>query len=213
MRLHDKRGDGECDDAQGGLRLCWPGKVSKELDIRFKSGMLYIMSNKQDTAFEVDGSRVVASRLGGEEREGKSERGCMSFEEKSVWVQLLATAIALIAYLLIAGNMLASGVREMAAFGALFIVATIFLVVLLVAGFVVAALSGRQEASDERDRLIAWRAEYNSSWLLATGVFGAIVCMLLGIENAWTANALIASLFAAEMIGFALRIVYYRKGM
>jgi hypothetical protein len=211
VRLHDKRGGGECDDAQGGLGLCWPDKLSKKLDIRYMSCILYIMSNKQDTLLEVEVRG--GSRLCGGEREKKSERECMSFEEKSVWVQLLATAIALIAYLLIAANMLASGVREMAAFGALFIVATIFLVVLLVAGFVVAALSGRQEASDERDRLIAWRAEYNSSWLLATGVLGAIVCMLLGVENAWTANVLIALLFAAEMIGFALRIVYYRKGM
>jgi hypothetical protein len=36
---------------------------------------------------------------------------------------------------------------------------------------------------------------------------------MAGIENALTVNVLIAALFVAEVIGFALRIVYYRKGM
>lgn len=172
------------------------------------SCILYIMSNKQDTSEN-------AIRPGvSNPNDGPCESAApMSFEEKSVWVQLAATSIALVAYLFIAGKMLASGERAMPAFAALFIGATIFLVCLLIAGYVLAALSGRHDAADERDRLIAWRAEHSSSWLLAAGVFASIVCLMAGIENALTVNVLIAALFVAEVIGFALRIVYYRKGM
>ncbi|MFN0136080.1 MAG: hypothetical protein ACKVS9_08195 [Phycisphaerae bacterium] len=136
-----------------------------------------------------------------------------SFEEKSVWIQLVGTVVALGAYFGVAANMYAAGVMALPAYAALFSVAVVFLVALLIAGFVVAALSSRRETRDERDRLIAWRAEHNSSWLLATGVFGAIVGMLFSLEPVWIAHLLLMSLFASEVLGFVLQLIYYRRGM
>lgn len=136
-----------------------------------------------------------------------------SFEEKSVWVQLFGTIIGMGGYFVIAGKLLASGVKEMPAYAALFIVATVFMVILLIAGHIIAAISGRCERRDERDRLIAWRAEHNSSWVLATGVFAAIVAMTLSMHIVWVAHTLVLSLVLSEVLGYTLRIMYYRRGV
>lgn len=135
-----------------------------------------------------------------------------SFEEKSVWIQLVAIVLGLGAYFVLAGRMLAAGVREMPAYAALFMVSVAAMVVFLVVAHVVAAVASRPESRDERDRVIAWRSEHNSSWLLAVGVLGAVVCMVLSIDNVWTANLLVLSLAMSEVLGFVLRIVYYRRG-
>jgi len=136
-----------------------------------------------------------------------------SFEEKSVWIQLVCMVLGLGGYFILAGNMISNGVRDMPAFAALFMVATVLMVILLVAGVVVAAIASKPEGRDERDRLISWRSDHNSSWVLAVGVFGAVTCMVFGLENVWTANLLLLSLGLSELLGFVLRLVYYRRGV
>ncbi len=138
-----------------------------------------------------------------------------SFEEKSVWIQLICMVVGLGAYFVIAGRMLAAVVTVLPAYLGLFIASVVFMVVLLVVGHIVVAIAWRKNGieRDERDRLISWRAESNSGWLLATGVLCAIAAMVAGIELAWIANGLLASLFLSEMLGYVLRIVYYRGGM
>ena len=108
-----------------------------------------------------------------------------SFEEKSVWIQLVGMVLALGAYFAVAGRMLAAGVTALPAYAALFMVATGLMVVLLVTGLVIAALAGRgrPEGRDERDRLIGWRAESNSGWLLAVCVLAAVTGMIFSIDN------------------------------
>lgn len=136
-----------------------------------------------------------------------------SFEEKSVWIQLVGMVIGMGAYLAIAGVMLSNGVTTMPAYAALFMVATVGMVILLVVGHIVAAISNRPEKRDERDRLIAWRAEHNSSWVLAAGVFTAITAMVFGIETVWVAHLLLLSMILSEVLGYGLRIIYYRRGI
>ncbi len=136
-----------------------------------------------------------------------------SFEEKSVWIQLASMVLGLGTYFIIAGGMLSGGVREVPAFATLFLFATAFMAVLLIAGHIVAAIASRPEGRDERDRLISWRAEHNSSWVVAAGVCGAVTCMILGIENVWTANLLLLSLALSEVLGFVLQLIYYRRGL
>jgi len=136
-----------------------------------------------------------------------------SFEERSVWIQLGAMSTCIGVYLVLAGRMLGSGVREMSAFASLFIVAVVVMVVLMVVAYSLAALTGKPEGRDERDRLIAWMAEHRSSWLTAVGVLGAVTCMVVGVDQVWTANLLLLSLALAETLGFVLQIVYYRRGV
>ncbi|HEY7441498.1 MAG TPA: hypothetical protein VH701_03685 [Vicinamibacterales bacterium] len=140
------------------------------------------------------------------------ERGQSSFEERSVWIQLAGLAISLAGYLFLASRMLASGVTALPPFAAVLGASVALLVVILIAGHVVAAANGRPEGRDERDRLIEWRAEARSSWLLATGVIVGLGCMVAGVPNVWTANLLLVSLYFAEMLRLTLQAVGYRRG-
>ncbi|MEO1007482.1 MAG: hypothetical protein AAFX79_02855 [Planctomycetota bacterium] len=136
-----------------------------------------------------------------------------SFAEKSVWIQAAAVGLVLGAYFAIAGIMLAHGVTALPAYAPVFAIAVALLVVVLIAGHVVAVATGRPEKADERDRLVGWRAEANSGWLLGVGVLAGITLMVLGVEAVWTAHLLLASLFLSELLRFGLQILYYRRGL
>lgn len=135
-----------------------------------------------------------------------------SFEEKSIWIQLGAMSIGLGAYFVVAGRLLASGVRELSAFAAVFIVAVAFMVAVMIIAYAATALMSKVDRRDERDRLIAWKAEYRSAWLTAVGVLAAVMCMVAGVANVWSANLLLLSLALSEILGFVLQIIDYRRG-
>ncbi len=136
-----------------------------------------------------------------------------SFEEKSVWVQLICLFTILGAYFVLASRMLAAGITELIAYLPLFIGTIVVLVVLLVAGHVAVAVASRPDGRDERDRLIQWRAESNSSWLLAAGVIVAITGLTFGIGTVWIAHLLLLSLFLSEVLRLMMQLVYYRRGL
>lgn len=136
-----------------------------------------------------------------------------SFEEKSVWIQLGGMVLALGAYFFVAGRMLWAGVTALPAFVPLFSVAVVLMIVLMVIGFILAAIASRPEGRDERDRLIDCRAEKNSSWLLAVGVLAAVTGMIFSIDSVWVAHLLLLSLFLSSVLGFVLRLVYYHRGV
>lgn len=136
-----------------------------------------------------------------------------SFEEKSVWIQLISLVVGLALYSIVSGAMMANGITEPAPYVPVFISAVIVLVVVLGLGHALAALTGKPERSDERDRLIGWRAESNSSWLLAVGVFGGITALLFKVEAVWVAHLLLASMFVSDGLKLTLKLVYYRRGV
>lgn len=136
-----------------------------------------------------------------------------SFEEKSVWIQLLSIVVIFGGYFVVAGMMIRKGVVGLPAFVPLFVVTIVLLVVVNAAGHAVAAVASRPEGRDERDRLIGWRAEANSAWIVATGAICAIMCMILSIENVWIAHLLLLSMCLSETVRCACQLVYYRRGM
>ncbi|MBN8644697.1 MAG: hypothetical protein J0L61_05585 [Planctomycetes bacterium] len=136
-----------------------------------------------------------------------------SFEEKSVWVQLVCLLVALGGYLVIAGRMMAAGVSELPAYAPLFVAAVVLLVVMLGVGHALALIGSRPEGRDERDRRIDWRAEHGSSWVLAAGVFASITAMVLGVPNVWVAHTLLVSMMLSEVLGLVLKIRFYRLGV
>ena len=136
-----------------------------------------------------------------------------SFEEKSVWIQLVSLVVGLGGYLIVAGLMLSNGVSVLPPFVPVFAVAIIFIVAVNIAGHVVAAIASRLDEADERDRLIGWRAEIRSSWILGVGVIGAIMALILSVGGVWVAHLLLISLFGSEVAKDVLQIVYYRRGI
>ena len=136
-----------------------------------------------------------------------------SFEEKSVWIQLASLVVGLGGYLVVAGLMLSNGISALPAFVPVFAAAIALIVAINIAGHVVAAIAGRADEADERDRLIGWRAESRSSWILGVGVIGAIIALIGSVGGVWVAHLLLISLFASEAVKDALQIVYYRRGI
>lgn len=136
-----------------------------------------------------------------------------SFEERSIWIQLIATVAAIGGYFVAAWFMHARGVHVLIPYVPLFLAAAGVMAVVLVLGHILAAVLGRCEARDERDRLIAWRAESNSAWVVALGVFAAIACMVLSVSTVLVAHVLLLSMFLAQVLQFGLQIWYYRAGM
>ena len=135
-----------------------------------------------------------------------------SFEEKSVWIQLISMVLMLGGYFVVAGTMLAGGVSQIVAFVPLFVVAVVLQVVLMVVGYTVVAIASRPEGRDERDRLIEWRSESHSGWLLAVGVLAAVTALVFPIDRVWIADLLLMSLFASQVLKFVLQLISYRRG-
>lgn len=136
-----------------------------------------------------------------------------SFEEKSVWIQLISMVAALGSYFVVAALMLSKGVTVVVAYLPLFFAAVGLMVVVLVVGHIVVAIASRPAGRDERDRLIEWRAESNSSWVLTVGVFAAITCLVVSVDSVWIAHVLMLSLLLSEVVRFILQLVYYRWGI
>lgn len=136
-----------------------------------------------------------------------------SFEEKSVWIQLVGLVVGLGGYLIVAGLMLSKGVGALPTFVPVFAVAIILVVAINIAGHVVAAIVSRTDEADERDRLIGCRADGRSSWILGVGVIGAIMALILSVDGVWVAPLLLLSLFGSEVAKDVLQIVYYRRGI
>ncbi len=136
-----------------------------------------------------------------------------SFEEKSVWIQLIGLVAVLGAYFVIAGIMLSQGITDLRPYVPLFCVAVALLVIVLVAGHVAVALASKPEGRDERDRLIGWRAESNSAWILGASAFMAVTGMVLSIENVWIAHFLMLCMMLSEIAKCGFQLLYYRRGM
>ncbi|TVQ76447.1 MAG: hypothetical protein EA380_08695 [Phycisphaeraceae bacterium] len=136
-----------------------------------------------------------------------------SFEEKSVWIHLVCVLGTFILYCLVAWSMLSSGVDTLMPFVGVFLSSVVLLVILLVAGHLLAAVTGRIEKPDERDRLIVWRSESNSAWMLVVGIFAAITAMLFSLSNVWVAHILILSLYLSQTMQYLFQIRYYRRGV
>ena len=101
----------------------------------------------------------------------------------------------------------------MPAYVPVFVVAVVLMVIVIVVGHIAAALAGRPDGRDERDRQIGWRAESNSGWLVATGVLTGISAMVASVPDVYVAHLLLLSLFLSELLKLVLQLVYYRRGL
>jgi len=137
----------------------------------------------------------------------------LSFEEKSVWIQLVSITLSMLVYSVLAWRMIADGSTDVSAFGVAFTLAVLFLIVLNAAGHAAAAIVSRQDICDERDKMFELRAGNRASWVLSICIFAAISALTLELEPIWIAHLLLGSLFASEFVKNSLRLLYYRRGV
>lgn len=139
----------------------------------------------------------------------------VSFEEKSQWLVLFALVVVYGGYFMrvLPGHGLNVGPAEMALFGC----AVALLVAIQVVGHVLLAIASRRElargvSTDERDTLIALRANRVSAYVLATGVFASLALALWVHGNFVFTHTLFAALVLSSIVDAAIRIALYRRG-
>ena len=145
-----------------------------------------------------------------------------SFEEKSVWIQLIGNLVGMSVYAAVAGPKLLEGVRVVEHDARAQVAAPSFYPLLLavamvifinVVGHAVAAIASRPEGRDERDRVIGWRAEHGSGWLLGLGTVAGIMALMLELEGIWVAHLLVLFLYLSEILCSVLKLAFYRRGL
>jgi hypothetical protein len=142
----------------------------------------------------------------------------MSFREKSAWITLITLVFV---SLLWAGHFpwgrsftLAPAPNPIV-FHAL-VLATITFVVIVVVGHVVVAVRAPREANapaDEREQLIGLKATRISAYLYAALSLSSIYVIHLGANEIGLAYFLLVSFVIAEIVNYAARIVYHRRGV
>jgi Flp pilus assembly protein protease CpaA len=103
--------------------------------------------------------------------------------------------------------------REIA-YPALMILASIVVTILAATTHIVLALVFRSQANahDERDRLIDLRSTRVAAYILAAGIYAAIVLAVVQADRFWIAQALIAALVVAEITDGVIKVTLYRRG-
>ncbi len=143
-----------------------------------------------------------------------------TYEERSIWVQLVSLVVIFGGYLVVAGIMMAAdgaaGEEQgvpIFAYIPLFTIAVILLVIVLTLGHIGAMFFGLPEKTDERDRLINWRADSYASHILGGGVLIGITGMVFGLDTVWVAHFLFLCLLLTEIVKLVLQLVFYKRGV
>ncbi|HET7774106.1 MAG TPA: hypothetical protein VFK82_09800 [Burkholderiaceae bacterium] len=146
----------------------------------------------------------------------------LSFKEKSLWLMLISLLVAFGLYF---GKTLPehfalahSEQPERALWMTLahanrFALAVIVLVALSVVGHTLIALLDRRTTTDERDRLISLLGARNGGFVLATGVFFALVAAVHTHGNFIFAHVLMLGWVAAELVNIGTQLWLHRRGV
>lgn len=138
----------------------------------------------------------------------------MSFKEKSAWVMFLALMAGAFFY----ANALVDYVIEdddinLISFVVLYVV---IIVAVSIVGHIIAAVTSVKEAeapADERDKIIAARANSMSSYILGFGAITGILQYLLFGDGDVLFHFVLGSLTLAAIAEYGLQIYFYRRGV
>lgn len=136
----------------------------------------------------------------------------MSYTEKSAWVQLVASGLGLVAYAVPAVSKMLKGEAELGPYIPIIVVAVLLVMAVNITGHVVTAMAGGEDPTDERDRVIAQRAEVKAGVFLRAGVAFALTGMLVSMSPLTVVHALLLTLFGAELTAVGYRLTGYRRG-
>jgi hypothetical protein len=140
----------------------------------------------------------------------------MSSEERSTWIVAAATALIYGWYAInILGDAASTPVGEIEYQGLLVVMVIVFVALIIVSHIVltgIAALTGQNDGSDERDRKIDRFGEYIGGYVLGTGLLVVLVLAMAEAEYFWIAHAALGVLVLAELVTNATKIVLYRMG-
>ena len=140
----------------------------------------------------------------------------MSFREKRAWVTLIALIVVLILFFLhIPPQRVLAPPQNMWVLHVLMLMITTFIVIEIVAYLVFRFRSPRDAKTpkDEREQLIELKATAVAFYVFAILSMGAIfVTLHTGANEIGIGFVVLLSFVVAEIVNYALRIYYYRRG-
>jgi len=148
----------------------------------------------------------------------------LSYQEKSILGSLLAMVVVYGYYF---AAVLRDAGRPEFDGGSLarLILAVIAIIVIEIVYHIVLALESKPEPKDERDILIECKAYRNAYFLLATGAFLVIACVIMAtlareaaptriiVTPFITVNLVLLFMVLAELMKFLTQLFYYRQGL
>jgi hypothetical protein len=139
----------------------------------------------------------------------------MSYEEKGTWVYLVASVGAYVIYLVIViGRVLSTPVAQVP-YIAVLLWTTGASIVATIAGrvFVETARPSQGRRADVRDQEIYRFGEYASRWLLVAGAAAGLIMAMARWDYFWIANAIYLGFVLWAVVGSAVKLVAYRRGI
>jgi len=145
----------------------------------------------------------------------------LSYQEKSILGSLLAMVV-------VYGYYFAAVLRDASRPGfnvGRLVLAVIAIIVIEIVYHIVLALESKPEPKDERDILIECKAYRNAYFLLATGAFLVIACIIMAglardaaptriiVTPFITVNLVLFFMVLAELMKFLTQLYYYRRGL
>jgi len=140
----------------------------------------------------------------------------MSFREKSAWITLITLVVLTLFYIIHLPPAWLLDPPGGLMFHVLAIGVGAFVVIEIVAHVIVAIRSPRDAKAprDERERLIALKATSIAAYVYAFLSLGSVFVVIhLGANETGVFYCVFLSFILAEIVNYAARIVYYRRGV
>lgn len=139
----------------------------------------------------------------------------MSYEEKGTWVYLLVVTGTCAAYVVTVLNRADGGPIAEVAYRSPMLWTMGTGMVLTMLGRILVEIVRPSETyrTDVRDREIGRYGEYVGGSVLAVGMLVAFVLTLVTADHFWIANTMFAAFALATIVGAAVRLVAYRRGL
>jgi cytochrome b561 len=138
----------------------------------------------------------------------------MSYEEKGVWVYILAIAATATIYaFIIVGKLANQSVAEVDFGSTLLWSIGISIALNIVLRILVEIFTPSDSYKvDARDKAISRRGGYVNGVIIAIGMAGPLLLTIADVDNFWVANAIYAVFILAAIASSVVQVVTYRRG-
>jgi hypothetical protein len=136
-----------------------------------------------------------------------------SFQEKSVWISLIAVSLIFGYYFVRIFQMISKNQIDVVKNAVLFISVVIMVVVTEIIFHIIVAVRTRPEAKDERDRIIELKATRNAYFILIAGVFLSFVCLAFSLQSFIIVHVIMFFFVLSEIAKFISQLFYYKRGV
>ena len=143
----------------------------------------------------------------------------ISFREKSAWACLVTTGVVYVPYFAFIGQLIHQGKLLLPLMIVVFVGAVIAQIVLMIVYHIVIVIRTREEAKDERDRIIELVAIRNAHWVLVVALWLLVPggTMLAPVFPVLSSVLVIGQLgllcfVLSELVNYATQVYCYRRG-